>query len=31
VLASEAAAKAFRVTITQHRPPGAARPYYGFD
>jgi len=31
VLASEAAAKAFRVTITQHQPPGAARPYYGFD
>jgi iron complex transport system ATP-binding protein len=31
VLASEAAARAFRVTITQHRPPGAPRPFYGFD
>ncbi len=31
VLASEAAAKAFGVTITAHRPPGAARPFYGFD
>ena len=31
VLSSEAAARAFRVTITQHQPPGAARPYYDFD
>jgi iron complex transport system ATP-binding protein len=30
VLATPAAAQAFRVTITQHRPPGA-RAYYGFD
>jgi len=31
VLASEAAATAFRVRITAHRPPGAARPFYGFE
>ena len=31
VLASEAAAQAFRVTIAQHRPPGAARGFYSFD
>lgn len=31
VLASEAAAQAFRVTITSHQPPGAARPFYGFE
>jgi ABC-type cobalamin/Fe3+-siderophores transport system ATPase subunit len=30
VLSSEAAARAFRVTITQHQPPGAARPFYDF-
>lgn len=31
VLASEAAAKAFRVSITLHRPPEATRSFYGFD
>jgi iron complex transport system ATP-binding protein len=31
VLTSEAARCAFGVTITRHGPPGAARPYYGFD
>lgn len=31
VLASEAAAQAFGVTITPHRLPGAPRPFYGFE
>jgi iron complex transport system ATP-binding protein len=31
VLASEAAAQAFGVTITAHRQPGASRPFYAFE
>lgn len=31
VLASEAAAQAFGVTIKPYRPPGAARAFYSFD